>query len=238
MNWYKGNIAEAVNLSKSNNSIFVVFVQGKKKFCDENTSELSNKLNFFVLLIINWITGTDELSRTFTELLNHELIKTHLEGKNFVAIKIESSSEAYMQFAQIYQLVPLPSLFFIGKSGTPIEVVTGNTTSVEELDSKIKSILEKSGISEASSSLITSEQSASTSADIPVSVEKPVEKVKKPEISHEEKLQKAKELIEKTRRIKDAQEAEVGPIIIHSSLNVFKINLIISGKKTKRDGTS
>lgn len=124
-----------------------------------------------------------------------------------------------MQFAQIYQLVPLPSLFFIGKSGTPIEVVTGNTTSVEELDSKIKSILEKSGISEASSSLITSEQSASTSADIPLPVEKPVEKVKKPEISHEEKLQKAKELIEKTRRIKDAQEAEVGSIIIHSPLN-------------------
>lgn len=121
-----------------------------------------------------------------------------------------------MQFAQIYQLVPLPSLFFIGKSGTPIEVVTGNTASVEELDSKIKSILEKSGISEASSSLITSEQSASTSADIPLPVETPVEKVKKPEISHEEKLQKAKELIEKTRRIKDAQEAEVGSIIIHS----------------------
>lgn len=112
-----------------------------------------------------------------------------------------------MQFAQIYQLVPLPSLFFIGKSGTPIEVVTGNTTSVEELDSKIKSILEKSGISEASSSLITSEQSASSSAEVPI--EKPVEKFKKPETSHEEKLQKAKELIEKTRRIKDAQEAEV-----------------------------
>lgn len=35
MNWYKGNIAEAVNLSKSNNSIFVVFVQGKRNFYDK-----------------------------------------------------------------------------------------------------------------------------------------------------------------------------------------------------------
>lgn len=131
-----------------------------------------------------------------------------------------------MQFAQIYQLVPLPSLFFIGKSGTPIEVVTGNTTSVEELDSKIKSILEKSGISEASSSLIQSEQTASevasTSAEIPIIPSPPVEKFKKPEISHEEKLQKAKELIEKTRRIKDAQEAEVGS----NPLNPIKIILI------------
>lgn len=118
-----------------------------------------------------------------------------------------------MQFAAIYQLVPLPSLFFIGKNGQPIEVVTGNTKTVEELDSKIKNILEISGISnEASSSnLISSEQqSASTSASTSVDVQpiKPIEKVKKPEISHEEKLQKAKDLIEKTRRIKDAQEAE------------------------------
>lgn len=126
-----------------------------------------------------------------------------------------------MQFAQIYQLVPLPSLFFIGKSGTPIEVVTGATTTVEELDSKIKSILEKSGVSSgASSSLISSEQSAASSSSADIPKEEKVEKFKKPEVSHEEKLQKAKELIEKTRRIKDAQEAEVGS---HFSLFIQKI---------------
>ena len=30
MNWYKGNIAEAVASSKQNNAIFVVFVEGEK----------------------------------------------------------------------------------------------------------------------------------------------------------------------------------------------------------------
>lgn len=39
MNWYQGNIAEAVNLSKTNNSIFVVFVQGKKLMTKKNTRQ-------------------------------------------------------------------------------------------------------------------------------------------------------------------------------------------------------
>lgn len=29
MNWYKGNIAEAVALSKTKNAIFVVYVEGE-----------------------------------------------------------------------------------------------------------------------------------------------------------------------------------------------------------------
>lgn len=39
------------------------------------------------------------------------------------------------------KLVPLPSLFFIGKTGTPIEIVTSVTKTVEELKSKIDKVL-------------------------------------------------------------------------------------------------
>lgn len=40
------------------------------------------------------------------------------------------------------KLVPLPSLFFIGKNGAPIEIVTGATKTVDELNSKIDVVLE------------------------------------------------------------------------------------------------
>lgn len=40
------------------------------------------------------------------------------------------------------KLVPLPSLFFIGKNGAPIEIVTGVTKTVDELNSKIDTVLE------------------------------------------------------------------------------------------------
>lgn len=43
------------------------------------------------------------------------------------------------------KLVPFPSLFFIGKNGTPIEIITGITKTVDELDAKIDGILEKAG---------------------------------------------------------------------------------------------
>jgi hypothetical protein len=41
-------------------------------------------------------------------------------------------------------LVPVPSLFFIGGNGVPLEVVAGEVT-VNELLQKITSVLEKSG---------------------------------------------------------------------------------------------
>lgn len=112
--------------------------------------------------------GTDELSAAFTELINSDVIRQKLESEDFVAIKVRSDGEAYMQFAQICKfsrdidfnlnlmingnicmnffrftdkLVPLPSLFFIGKTGTPIEIVTSVTKTVDELKSKIDKVL-------------------------------------------------------------------------------------------------
>lgn len=120
--------------------------------------------------------GTDEMSTAFTELINNEIIRTKLESDDFVAIRVQSDSEAYMQFAAICKvshnqiirfdwqlsikyrlfnncfdffllflfvdkLVPLPSLFFIGKNGAPIEIVTGVTKTLDELNSKIDGVL-------------------------------------------------------------------------------------------------
>lgn len=58
-------------------------------------------------------------------------------------------------------MVPVPSLFFIGENGTPLEIVAGSMTTVE-LVSKIDSVLTKAGKSSKQSSLnlIDAEQKA------------------------------------------------------------------------------
>ncbi|XP_061390494.1 UBX domain-containing protein 4 [Musca vetustissima] len=141
MNWYSGNIAEAVAKSKTQNAIFVVYVEGK----DENSAKLS-------------------------KFIDDPKIKDKLQSDDFVAIKIESQSETYMQFAAIYQIVPVPSIFFIGKTGTPLDITTGVVASVEELESKIFKVLELAGKSPKTSSgaamsqaFINQEAKASTS---------------------------------------------------------------------------
>ncbi|XP_017016661.1 UBX domain-containing protein 4 [Drosophila kikkawai] len=116
MNWHKGSIAEAVAESKAKDAIFVVFIEGK--------DELSAKLERFV----------DDVR-----------VRSRLETADFVTIKVQGNSSAYGQFMSLYKVVPIPSLFFIGKSGTPLEIATGITESVEELMVKIDKVLVLAG---------------------------------------------------------------------------------------------
>lgn len=70
--------------------------------------------------------------------------------------------------------MPLPSIFFIGKNGAPIQVVTGVITTSDELEQKIKIVLETVGVKEivaskkveeeASASAVNKTQSAAASA--------------------------------------------------------------------------
>lgn len=62
-------------------------------------------------------------------------------------------------------MVPVPSLFFIGENGTPLEIVAGNATAAE-LVSKIDNVLTKAGKSNKQSSLnlIDAEQKAAVAS--------------------------------------------------------------------------
>jgi len=62
-------------------------------------------------------------------------------------------------------LVPVPSLFFIGENGTPLEIIAGNATAAE-LVSKIDNVLTKAGKSNKQSSLnlIDAEQKAAVAS--------------------------------------------------------------------------
>ncbi|KAM0736603.1 UBX domain-containing protein 4 [Formica fusca] len=136
MKWFTGSINEAVTTSKSKKAVFVVFVEGK-----------------------------DDTSAKLARAINAAEVSSRLEEEHFVAIRLESGSEAYRFFAQIYQLVPVPSLFFIGENGTPLEIVAGSITTIE-LVSKIDNVLTKAGKGSKQSSLnlIDAEQKATAAS--------------------------------------------------------------------------
>ncbi|KAK0083349.1 hypothetical protein PV326_006757 [Microctonus aethiopoides] len=141
MEWYSGSINDAVKTSKVNKAIFVVFVAGK-----------------------------DEVSMEVAKVIDTPEISACLKTQDFVAIKLESGTEDYNFFAQIYQLVPVPSLFFIGLNGQPLEVVAGSVT-VLNLKGKIDAVLTKvgKGKSNSSTSFINAEQSAASFSNVPQS---------------------------------------------------------------------
>lgn len=136
-------------------------------------------------------------------------------------------SSIFLIYLRADQVVPVPSLFFIGANGAPLEVVSGRVSS-SDLEKKIDSILEKAGKKTSpgsSASLIDAERSTasgSTTSSIPkpsVSVEetasadseKPAsssgETVPK-EPTTEEKLERARQLIELQRLQKIEKERE------------------------------
>lgn len=78
---------------------------------DENTVTWKLNANLY---LFNF-AGTDELSASFTLLIDDDRIRNKLESDDFVAVKVQSDSEAYKQFAQIckHSIRPSVSLFWI-----------------------------------------------------------------------------------------------------------------------------
>ncbi|NXY85313.1 UBXN4 protein, partial [Alcedo cyanopectus] len=109
MMWFGGSIPAAIAAAKQRSSVFVVFVSGD----DEQSTEMA-------------ATWEDEKV-------------TEAASDGFVAIKIDTKSEACLQFSQIYPVVCVPSSFFIGDNGIPLEVIAGSV-SVEELVTRIQKV--------------------------------------------------------------------------------------------------
>ncbi|KAM6129367.1 UBX domain-containing protein 4 [Pterocles gutturalis] len=109
MMWFGGSIPAAIAAAKQQSSVFVVFVSGE----DEQSTEMAAR----------W---EDEKV-------------TEAASDGFVAIKIDTKSEACLQFSQIYPVVCVPSSFFIGDNGIPLEVIAGSV-SVEELVTRIHKV--------------------------------------------------------------------------------------------------
>ncbi|XP_006275949.2 UBX domain-containing protein 4 [Alligator mississippiensis] len=109
MLWFRGAIPAAIAAAKQRSSVFVVFV-----------------------------AGDDEQSTQMAASWEDEKV-TEAASEGFVAIKIHTKSETCLQFSQIYPVVCVPSSFFIGDNGVPLEVIAGSV-SAEELITRIHKV--------------------------------------------------------------------------------------------------
>ncbi|KAM7132712.1 LOW QUALITY PROTEIN: UBX domain-containing protein 4-like [Molossus nigricans] len=109
MLWFQGAIPAAIAWAKRSCAVFVVLV-----------------------------AGDDEQSTLMAASREDEKV-TEATSNSFVAIKIDTKSEACLQFSQIYPVVCVPSSFFIGDSGIPLEVIAGSV-SADELVTRIHKV--------------------------------------------------------------------------------------------------
>jgi hypothetical protein len=78
-----------------------------------------------------YIYGDDELSTKLNATFNDPEIDQIHVNSNSVAIQLQVKSEAGIQFSQIYPVVVVPCIFFIGENGKPLEVSGGYVTPAE-----------------------------------------------------------------------------------------------------------
>ncbi|XP_014020920.1 UBX domain-containing protein 4 isoform X1 [Salmo salar] len=109
MLWFEGSIPAAIISAKEQSSIFVVV-----------------------------ITGDDEVSAQMMSSWEDDRV-AEASHNCCVAIKVDAKSETCSQFSQIYPVVCIPSSFFIGENGIPLEVVAGSV-SAEELMKRIDKV--------------------------------------------------------------------------------------------------
>jgi len=139
MLWFQGAIPAAIASAKRSGAVFVVFV-----------------------------AGDDEQSTQMAASWEDEKV-TEASSDSFVAIKIDTKSEACLQFSQIYPVVCVPSSFFIGDSGIPLEVIAGSV-SADELVTRIHKVRQMHSL-KGETSVANGSQSESSVSTPPTSCE-------------------------------------------------------------------
>ncbi|XP_046334253.2 UBX domain-containing protein 4-like [Haliotis rufescens] len=201
MKWFEGAIPEAIQAAKVKNSIFIVY-----------------------------IAGEDDLSKQMNATWEDAQVSELCEEEGCVAVKIKANSDECGFFSQIYPVVVVPSTFFIGANGVPLEVTGGYLGGTEFLD-KVKSVVQthlvkcpptqttptqvpksepsrsEPAAAAASAAQVTEPAAASTSVsregdDVAET------QAKIPKLDHDSKVDKAKQVIEQKRLEKRKQEEE------------------------------
>uniref|UniRef100_A0A8C1M6W0 UBX domain-containing protein 4 n=1 Tax=Cyprinus carpio TaxID=7962 RepID=A0A8C1M6W0_CYPCA len=106
MRWFEGSIPAAIAAAKERRCVFVVVITGS----DDQSAQLMS----------SW--ETDSVCEAAQNCC--------------VAIRVDAESETCVQFSQIYPVVCIPSSFFIGENGVPLEVIAGSVTE-DELQRRI-----------------------------------------------------------------------------------------------------
>lgn len=181
MKWFEGSIPEAIALAKSKQQLFLVFIE-----------------------------GNDELSKSMGTTYEDSTVSSKLQGSKCVAIKLQAGSEPCQQFSQIYPVVVVPSSFFIGCNGIPLEVIAGSVEPPELLNRIDKLFQEPAPIDENGSLpaevALEPMSTASTTAAAATADASPTEAMSA--TSLEERVERAKRLVEERRLQKLKEEAE------------------------------
>ncbi|XP_054724411.1 UBX domain-containing protein 4-like isoform X1 [Uloborus diversus] len=200
MEWFGGSISEAVALAKRTKKLFLVYIE-----------------------------GSDDMSKNMTVTYDNPAVARKLSSEKVVALKLVANSVPYVQFCAIYPVLVIPSSYFIGANGAPIEIVTGNLTSTEFI-TKIDQVFQSCEINQTTNSESSSAAVASSSAAIAsTSISEPSPSTSaldnptnsigasasqvatEPESkdSLQERLDRAKNLIEAQRQSKSMEEQEL-----------------------------
>uniref|UniRef100_A0A9J8D6C1 UBX domain-containing protein 4 n=1 Tax=Cyprinus carpio carpio TaxID=630221 RepID=A0A9J8D6C1_CYPCA len=113
MRWFEGSIPAAIAAAKERRCVFVVVITGS----DDQSAQLMS----------SW--ETDSVCEAAQNCC--------------VAIRVDAESETCVQFSQIYPVVCIPSSFFIGENGVPLEVIAGSVTE-DELQRRILRVTQDS----------------------------------------------------------------------------------------------
>ena len=97
MRWFEGSIPAAIEETKAARKLLAVFL----------------------------VDATED-SRLMTSVLDSAPVEAALTPDNAVALKLESGTDAFAQFSVFYPVLILPSVYFIGDNGIPLEVVGGH----------------------------------------------------------------------------------------------------------------
>ncbi|XP_046575346.1 UBX domain-containing protein 4-like [Haliotis rubra] len=201
MKWFEGAIPEAIQAAKVKNSIFIVY-----------------------------IAGEDDLSKQMNATWEDTQVTELCEQEGCVAVKIKANSDECGFFSQIYPVVVVPSTFFIGANGVPLEVTGGYLGESGFLD-KVKSVVQTHQVKSPSSpatpaNVPPSEPSRSEPAAAAAAASQVTEpaaastsvsgegddgvesQAKIPKLDHESKVEKATMIIEQKRLEKRKQEEE------------------------------
>lgn len=187
MEWFSGSIPEAVAEAKKNNKLFLVYIE-----------------------------GSDDMSKAMTNTYNDAAVAQKLSSSDVVALKLASNSVPYIQFCAIYPVLIIPSSYFIGVNGAPIEIVTGSLVP-SEFAAKIDKIFEthrnatvkKDATPQPSSSTepepcVSNKENAADLAQ--PSTSKVSEEENQPPL--EERVARAKALLEAKKQIEEQEELE------------------------------
>jgi len=191
MEWFEGGVREAISAAKAKRTVFVVVVT------EQNGHEESEKLK--------------------TVLEDAEVVD---KFSNMICIRLENGTPTCSQFAAIYPVILIPSIYFIDSStGVDIEI-TGGVITKESLSTSFEKVKKSVGgvevpakepsenvesVPEASVSVVKSESSA-----VPASsaVSAASSSVSAGQSSLNERVERAKQLVEQRKMEKERDEQE------------------------------